>query len=55
MKNSPTFKLSKRTKTIMSLAPFPSQDVRAAFKNMMVAAEQVSSTRSKKSSDSSKD
>ena len=45
MKPSKTFKLSKRTKTLMALMPFSSGDQRHAFKNMMIQAQLASETR----------
>ena len=53
MKNSPTFKLSKRTKTITALSRFTNQDQRDSFRRMMTEAEQVSAQRprEKKSTD----
>lgn len=39
MKPTATFKLTKRTKTIMACAGFKDQATRAAFKNMMIQAQ----------------
>ena len=55
MKNSTTFKLSKRSKTITALSKFVNQDQRNAFRRMMIEAEQVSAqrVREKRSADNS--
>jgi hypothetical protein len=41
MKTTSNFRLSKRTKTIMSLVKFTDKEQRAAFKKMMCEAESV--------------
>ena len=55
MKNSTTFKLSKRSKTITALSKFTNQVQRDAFRRMMIEAEQVTAQRSreKRSADNS--
>lgn len=45
MKPTKTFRLTKRTKTIMALIGFKDQDQRHAFKNMMVQAQLASEVR----------
>ena len=45
MKPTKTFKLTKRTKTIMALIGFADQSQRNAFKNMMVQAQLASEVR----------
>ena len=45
MKPTKTFRLTKRTKTIMALIGFKDQDQRNAFKNMMVQAQLASEVR----------
>ena len=45
MKPTKTFKLTKRTKTIMALIGFVDQSQRNAFKNMMVQAQLASEVR----------
>ncbi len=39
MKPSKTFKLTKRTKTMLAILPFKDEDTRAAFRAMMIQAQ----------------
>ena len=45
MNPTKTFKLTKRTKTIMALIGFKDQSLRDSFKNMMVQAQLASEVR----------
>jgi len=45
MKPTKTFRLTKRTKTILALIGFKDQEQRNAFKNMMIQAQLASEVR----------
>ena len=50
-KTTSTFKLSKRTKTLLSLSGFKNEDQRNAFRRMMIDAQVASSIVVKSSKD----
>ena len=47
MKPSKTFKLTKRTKTMLAILPFADEHIRGDFKRMMIQAQLQSEVRIK--------